>query len=170
MLCQLCNRRNASVFVKKIENGEKIEYNLCDECASELMNPPIEITDVEEDFFDNLADMLAGFSDVKREEREEAIKCLKCGMTFSEFQHGGRLGCEDCYEVFEQQLKPLLQRIQGAIQHAGKYPPEHEKKQEVEKLKEELKELIEKEEYERAAIIRDKIKELEQKKDGNESK
>ena len=167
MHCELCKKRDATIFVKKVENGKKIEYNLCEVCASDIMKPTIEIMDIDSDFFSNLADMLAGFSDMEKGELEAQIRCLKCGLTAGEFQEGGRLGCENCYEVFEEKLRPLLKRLQGAVQHAGKYPPKYEKKQEVEKLKEELKKLVENEEYESAAVIRDKIKELENKKDDN---
>jgi len=165
MICDNCNEREANVHIKKIENGQVTEYNLCQECAAQMGEMPVSFPDFQSSIFGNLSDMLAGFSDAARIEKVEAEKkCPGCGQTFSDFQNSGRLGCGECYDTFEKSLNLLLQRIQGATQHAGKSPLGIEEKAEIVKLKEELKKAVEAEEYERAAVIRDKIRELEKKK------
>lgn len=164
MLCDLCHKREVKIYVKKIEYGKKIEYNLCEVCASEIMGSAISIPDFQADFLHSISDMLAGFSDIDTDELEEGLKCQKCGLTVSDFQETGRLGCEECYETFSGKIEPLLQRLQGSIQHAGKVPPGLEQRHEIENLRKELQISIEKEEYERSAVIRDKIKEVEKNK------
>jgi protein arginine kinase activator len=78
----------------------------------------------------------------------------------------GRFGCAHCYETFKEQLPPVLRRLHsGNWSHSGKIPKRigggiHLKKQ-VENLKSELKELIQQEEFEKAAQIRDEIRTLE---------
>ena len=69
-----------------------------------------------------------------------------------------------------------MPRLQGSNRHIGrrlnginqnvkqKEKKEKKEKTELEKLQEELKKCVEKEEYEKAAVIRDKIKKLESDK------
>ena len=88
------------------------------------------------------------------------------------FSHNSFLICQDSFKlavdesetgglIFEDNLASLLRRLQGSAQHAGKGPVGTEKRIQFNKLKKELQKVIEKEEYERAAVIRDKIRELE---------
>jgi protein arginine kinase activator len=88
-------------------------------------------------------------------------------MSLEEFQKTGRLGCSTCYDTFGEVLKPLIKRLHGSLQHTGKVPVRFSKTvsitREIAKLKDLLNKAIEKEEYEKAAEIRDKIKDLEVK-------
>ncbi len=156
MLCDLCHKREAKIFIKKVEDGNMVEYKICEVCAGEAMGQIIDFSELQENIFHSLSDMLTAFSDIS-----EDLKCPKCGLTSSEFQEIGKLGCEKCYETFEEKLTPLLKRLQGSVQHAGKSLPGRKQLREIETLKDELKKSIEKEEYERAAVLRDRIKELE---------
>jgi protein arginine kinase activator len=65
----------------------------------------------------------------------------------------------------------MLRRIHGKTFHVGKVPKRSggqiRIKQEIDRLKRELQEAVNAEEYERAAVIRDKIKELEQNQIGS---
>lgn len=109
----------------------------------------------------------------------KTLRCKSCGYTFDDIASHGRLGCKDCYEVFEDRLDPLIRRIQGANRHVGrigkvvdrkieeKYHKQEEKQEikkevsELQKLQNKLKEAIQQEKYEEAATIRDEIKKLE---------
>jgi protein arginine kinase activator len=75
------------------------------------------------------------------------------------------MGCSNCYGAFREQIKPLLRRIHGSNVHIGKSPRMSqgvfEKRREVEKLKAELGRAIGCEDFEKAAEIRDRIKEIE---------
>ena len=86
-------------------------------------------------------------------------------MHYSTFRETGRLGCADCYEAFGAKLKPLLRRIHGSTRHVGKLPA-HDgavvtPQRQVQRLHDELQRAGEREEFERAAEIRDRIKTLE---------
>ena len=95
-------------------------------------------------------------------------------MSFDEFMEQGKFGCEECYDAFSPKIDSILKRIQGSNRYAGRklvgnkeskieFEEKPEKKEtEKEKLQRELKEAIEKENYEEAAKIRDKIKELKE--------
>ncbi|MEA3507200.1 MAG: UvrB/UvrC motif-containing protein [Elusimicrobiota bacterium] len=164
MLCEKCHKRPATVHIKKIVSGRQTEVNLCQQCASQAMSDSVNPFSFKSDFMHDFSDMLAGFSDSgKKEIPKDEKKCPKCGSTYKDFKETGRLGCEKCYDTFQDKLDTLLRRLQGSIQHAGKTPKGSEKAGQIEELKKELQYCISKEEYERAAVIRDKIKELKDK-------
>jgi protein arginine kinase activator len=91
--------------------------------------------------------------------------CPMCGITFSEFRKGGRLGCPYDYVVFEQDLEPLLANIHGAQKHVGKVPKNlggtPKRHFQLNRLRSALQRAIEAENYEDASSIRDKIKAVE---------
>jgi protein arginine kinase activator len=95
----------------------------------------------------------------------EKKTCPVCGITFSEFRKGGRLGCPYDYVVFEQDLEPLLINIHGAQKHVGKVPKNiggtPKRHFQLKRLRSSLQRAIEAENYEDASAIRDKIKAVE---------
>jgi len=160
MLCDSCGKRKATVHYTEIRNDEMTEMHLCEDCARKKE------VDFKPHF--SLADLLAGLGDfeatVPLEIRKE--KCPVCGMSLSDFKKQGRLGCGDCYTAFRDSLSPLLKRIHGRTTHSGKIVGVTGKKAArttLEKFKISLQDAINKEEFEEAARIRDKIKELEKK-------
>ena len=48
--------------------------------------------------------------------------CPVCQTTFLEFRNSGRLGCPYDYEVFRDELMPLLENIHDETRHSGKVP------------------------------------------------
>ncbi|MBN2407598.1 MAG: UvrB/UvrC motif-containing protein [Elusimicrobia bacterium] len=169
MLCDICKKRDATVFVKKIENDNIVEQNLCEVCAFKVSSPAVDLDSISKEFYGNLSDILVGYLDREKQAiLEEQMKCPVCGSSFRDFEETGRLGCSACYEAFFQKLEPLLKRLQGSVHHAGKSPLGKEKWEKIEKLKEELQSCIKNEEYEMAAVIRDKIRLLEKKGAGKE--
>ncbi len=96
--------------------------------------------------------------------RETALTCDACGLTYDEFLRTGKLGCTRCYQVFSEQLKPLLLRVHGRNQHAGRVPPGREKERELEQclsgLRAQMDKAVNDENFEQAAVLRDEIKAL----------
>jgi protein arginine kinase activator len=90
-------------------------------------------------------------------------------MAWSEFTQSGLLGCEHDYSAFDKDLTPLLQRAhEGATHHLGKVPTRRggtsvpvKRQLDVARLRKELNRAIEGEDYERAAKLRDQIREAE---------
>jgi protein arginine kinase activator len=91
--------------------------------------------------------------------------CPMCGITFSEFRKGGRLGCAYDYVVFEEDLEPLLINIHGAQKHVGKVPKNlggtPKRHFQLKRLRSALQRAVEAENYEEAGELRDKIKAVE---------
>jgi Uncharacterized protein with conserved CXXC pairs len=94
-----------------------------------------------------------------------SVRCPQCQMSWQEFRTTGRLGCVGCYQAFQRGLQAIIGQLQGNHAHIGKIPKREGKglalKREIDELKKELQGCIEKEEFEQAAQVRDRIRELE---------
>ena len=159
MFCERCGKNHATTHIKTVVNGVAHEYNLCSICAAK------------EGYASNsLAGMLASmFGDISVNEiSNRQTKCSVCGSTFSDIAKTGKVGCSECYTTFYNELLPYLKRVHGSIKHSGKLPlgeplSVKPKTETVESLRQELSRMVSEERYEQAAIIRDKIKEMEEK-------
>lgn len=171
MICQECNQRPATLHFTKIINAEKTEFHLCEICAHEkgemfLLNgaPGFSINN-----------LIAGLLNVEPKftpspqdafKPQEVLQCNGCSMTFQQFVKVGRFGCASCYETFKDQLIPLIKRVHsGNTDHRGKIPKRiggsiHLRKT-IEELKQKIKDLVNNEEFEKAAEVRDEIRTLE---------
>lgn len=168
MLCDICKKNQANVHITKIVNGVKQELNLCEKCAKEMGNFNIgsEMINFASPFtFQNILSGLMDYvSQPTTTEKKVEPACKNCGMTYSEFREKGYLGCSECYKNFSSTLMPVIKRVQGNVEHTGKIPNKLCKglivKRQLLKLKEELQKAVAAEEYEKAAEIRDKIKDI----------
>jgi len=152
-------------------NNKKVELYLCEQCARETGQMGIENNFSFNDLFPGLIGF-GGFPGYVQSVQSKPLFCKDCGMSFEEFQKTGKLGCPNCYDVFSDKLKPLIKRLHGGIKHIGKKPSVHfesvpleseKASSELDRLKDMLAKAIQNEEYEKAAELRDKIKELESK-------
>lgn len=156
--CDKCDKP-AKIHLTEIVDGQKIEKHLCEDCAVAegiTVKASVPISQFLEDFV--LQTSKGG--------EHAQLTCDVCGMTFGEFRQQGQLGCAHDYDVFEQALLPLLERShEGASHHVGKVPHRADKTQKKQnsmlRLRSQLKSAIAAEDYERAAALRDQIKELE---------
>ncbi|MFA5033816.1 MAG: UvrB/UvrC motif-containing protein [bacterium] len=160
MLCDLCHKEVAVIHWAVVINNTKTDLHLCETCAVKrgLISPEgIKLKE--------LLPLIPHTPEV------DNIKCTKCGLTIDDFRETSRLGCPNCYIDFAAILIPLLRHIHGSIEHIGKkmktsktsLPKKSDS--EIKMLhtifKEQLKESIAKENYEKAALIRDEIKKLD---------
>lgn len=167
MVCERCGQRPATVHVTRVVNGDKNEFHLCGECAAreqEELGVSLETAFPIHHLLGellNYQNWLTG----RRDATAEGARCGNCGLTYEEFKRTGLLGCGRCYEAFNAQLEPLLQRVHGAARHIGKAPHRQEGalsvQRQVEGLRRELEAAVAGEEYERAAELRDRIRALE---------
>ncbi|MFD1708432.1 UvrB/UvrC motif-containing protein [Siminovitchia sediminis] len=178
MICQECNERPASLHFTKVVNGEKTVVHLCERCAQEKGQMFL----FESGSGFSINDLLAGLLNPSMQNAaahsalsSQMNQCNTCGMTYQQFAKIGRFGCSDCYHTFKEQLSPILKRLHGGnTVHGGKVPARiggslHIKKQ-IQQLKGKLSSLIEYEEFEKAAEVRDQIRSLEKKLTEGEEK
>ncbi|MBU1083823.1 MAG: UvrB/UvrC motif-containing protein [Candidatus Omnitrophota bacterium] len=164
MKCNICGMNEASVHLTEVINEQVTKLHLCEQCAkdkSEEMQAHFGLTDLLSGLMDLGSPMAEGAL-----EEGLAVKCPVCSMTFYDFQKTGRFGCGGCYETFQKNLSELLRKIHGSDRHVGKRPFSSKSEKEghqvdIKRLREELNELVLKEEFEKAAVVRDRIKDLE---------
>jgi protein arginine kinase activator len=161
MKCQDCQEQQATVHLTQIINNEKISLSLCKDCAakrgfhSPLDNVPFPLADI-------LSGIIQQQFPQKSIEPMVDLKCSNCGLTFDNFTRQGRFGCGECYRAFRPQLEMIMRKIHGSSLHKGKLPISGGNQplpiKEEERLETELKKAIESEDFERAADLRDKLK------------
>ena len=154
-------------------DGEKRQVMLCGPCAQAKGNviepAPFQVASMAlpQSMDQMLAPVLEALKGgiIKPPAKEADKKCPKCGITLAEFRKRGRLGCPHDYEAFAEELGSLLVKIHGSKEHRGRGPARSKKKmtklQRIEALRRELDEAIRAEQYETAAGLRDRLKEME---------
>lgn len=172
MKCDSCGKENANVHMTSIVNGVKEEHHYCQQCANQkeqgtgfMFSSMFDDTFFNNQFFANVMYPQSTLGNSK------LSACPQCGMTISAFNHQGRLGCDKCYEAFQQHLVPLIKRIQGSTSYEGRLPQRGAEdlkvEQTIKQLRNDLIQAVKQEQFERAAQIRDEIKSLEQSKVSN---
>ncbi len=168
MKCQSCGKREATVKYMENINGKKQEMHFCIDCAKKLGF--VDFSSMFSPIFTNIPDFFEDLS------LKEELKCPVCGYTFDDYANSGMFGCPKCYDTFSDRLDEIFLKLHGKNRHVKLKEANTNKKEYVNKdkkqnkedkiqeLKEQLRILVEKEEYEKAAVIRDKIKNLEGKK------
>ncbi len=169
MTCSQCNKREATLFFDLTVNEQNFKVALCEACAKEkgpafsIGKPPFSITD--------LMAALGETAPGGRPRQARVFRCPNCGLRYAQFQQTGRLGCSVCYEAFRDPLRTLVASIHGCTRHSGKpyqspagesasraAPSTIANAKELEALKAGLHNAVKKEDYERAAELRDEIR------------
>lgn len=173
MKCQRCNQKEATTHIRQNINGHVTEMYLCPDCAQAL-----HASDMFEPFnFGSFFGNFLGASTAAFNALAGVDRCGYCNSSLNDIASSGKMGCAHCYDKFYAQLYPSLERMHGNVHHIGKHVRYTEEKEadepssqpqeaenarsEVERLKAELKEAIKTQNFEQAAVLRDKIKELE---------
>jgi len=155
MKCQKCPNA-ATLHITEIISEDQIEeLHLCEGCAHKYLYEP-------------QPKPTAKPSPVTSDEEDSTLQreCEVCGVKFVDFRNTGRLGCPHDYEVFRDELTPLLENIHGEARHVGKAPrrlPQSKQTQsELVQLRKQLLQAVNREAYEEAARLRDRIRRLEE--------
>ena len=177
MTCDICGKKKATVHLTEIVDEQMSEMHLCEECARQKSSQ------MEQQF--GLADLLAGLSDTSKtaasskDSDKSVLKCSRCDLPYEDFRKFGRLGCGECYTSFKEHLTGLLRKIHGSNKYLGKMPAQIKEgpaaplpegaiallpSDDQAGLKKQLQSAIAAEDFEKAAQIRDKIRNLDNKR------
>lgn len=169
MKCQICDEREAIVHVQQIMGEKVIDLHLCEVCAQKKgissHSDKIELS---------LTQLLTGLIDIRKSSgKEDKIEnCPKCGKTLETLRKEGKLGCVSCYSHFHKEIASFLDNYAGTARHKGSLPARlltyKALLMDKEILKKELSEAVKQEDYEQAAVIRDRIRTLEIYAEGND--
>jgi protein arginine kinase activator len=158
--CQKCHNQ-ATIHITEVLEDDKFEdLHFCEQCAGNYLYEP-----KSKSFNPKTGDV-----DLTEEGDETGLvpqrECSLCGIKFAEFRNSGRLGCPHDYQEFRAELVTLLENIHGETRHCGKTPrrlPLNKLTQsELIQLRNRLKQAVHREDYEEAARLRDRIKQLEE--------
>jgi protein arginine kinase activator len=161
MKCEICGLRDAMIHIRQIQKSSVHELHICEECAQEKGLIKEEESEL------SISNLLSGLIEGKEAagSEEAAESCPKCGTKAAEFRKRGKLGCPSCFDAFQRDVRSILSQMAGRTRHVGKLPRSEEPRGRAgpdrETLSDELREAIEREDYESAALLRDKIRELE---------
>lgn len=166
--CSEC-KKPISIRYTEVEKGKLVETSMCNDCPHFLKR-------------------LKGVALVSSEPGtgKTGLVCGDCGTSLEDLQVGHPLGCSHCYEVFGEAILieltsrnkiPLKINVvkKNATYHFGRIlgeTAEINPSLQLIALNEALNEMLKKEEYEQAAMIRDQINALSkaEKKSNNEKK
>ena len=156
--CQPDCENEATVHLTEMANDQMKKIDLCEKCAEEkgALDP--------KGFA--LADLLLGLgASSEMELVSEKLECPNCGFSHTDFKKSGRLGCSACYATFAEPLEGVLKQMHKGTQHVGKAPKALRAQLDLSKQRDTLTGLltkaIETEDYEKAAQLRDQLKDLE---------
>ncbi len=164
--CEVCKQRESVIHIQQVIGDERVDMYLCEVCAHEKgvsqRDDKIELT---------VSQLLAGLLEGKAEDDTERSvdECPSCGRNVSEVKADGRLGCPECYSSFATEIRAMQRNLSGSTQHKGKLPKRIKEYKELlidrQNLKSELDEAVRNEDYETAAALRDRIREIERRED-----
>lgn len=163
MHCDHCDKP-ALVHEVVLRNGKRREVHLCEDHAKEAgyvlpSTQPISAL---------LGQIVASAPALAKAARSAPQPvCVACGLAFHQFRQTGVLGCPACYEAFGAPLASLIEKAHaGAVHHVGKTPRRGGGAIDLlllrQRLERELAEAVAAEQYERAATLRDRMRELDQ--------
>jgi protein arginine kinase activator len=179
MLCDNCGKNEVEVLIRQLIDDEVKNLNLCRSCAEKMgfISPLIPSITISFSIGESAPKQrkIRKPTAKRREQPFETMCCPTCGLDFQSFRETGILGCPGCYESFRVPLGIFLHKTQGAeshwlasdafgeigvnsggMNHRMEIPVEKEETDgNITRLKLEMHEAISREDYERAAQLRD---------------
>ena len=157
--CQQCNKPK-KIYLTQILEGKIKQVDVCVSCP--LVNQ------LEQTGHYGALDNLSGGSEIVFEsskDKDSSLQCPCCQLTFEQYKKSGRLGCGTCYTTFRKLLRPLLKSIHRGLHHTGKTPAKGRRqanlKVKIRAIKKQIEDSLSAEDYERAAALRDQIRNIE---------
>lgn len=159
MLCQKCGKNQGEGTFRCFSESGWVTMWLCPDCAREEEAIPCK---------GNGAPSLADLLPPAPEAPSSPGRVCRCGAREEEIRRTGKPGCAHCYETFRDLFAPLISKTQGDQPHQGQVPRSQEGQQNILRLRRQLQQAVEQEEYEKAALLRDALHQMESTpKEGN---
>jgi len=156
MSCFFCD--NPEEFVH-VDSPEKKTIPLCRLCAAEkgiFHRDGIICIDIEE-LNRGLHPGITG---------KPKTVCPECGISRDEILQFGITGCPECYRFFREDILMMLadDRIEAKDRPPGLIIRKRRQIRQLKQFEKEMKDAVHREDYEKAAMLRDKITDLEKMK------
>lgn len=163
------------MFLTQIINGQASELALCEECAkAKGLFDPQSLTFAEkffpEEFRKRVDKLIRGLANAEQHTEsagespspvtDSLTRCPTCRFTLEDFRHTGRLGCPDCYRVFAGEIDGSASGAETQnLQEGDEAEPDSAALRRS--LEQRLQQAVALEDYEEAARLRDRIRELD---------
>ncbi|GAB4164267.1 MAG: hypothetical protein Kow00107_10750 [Planctomycetota bacterium] len=161
MKCNRCGKEHASVHIIELRGGEISDLHLCAGCAREAGY----ITGPEAFTYEEIINrMITDNAEVSPAALDpNPPRCSVCGNPFEKWSRGV-FGCENEFSEFRAEISKLMSDLTGVSKHRGrgKVPTSEQTRtqQMIAVLQRQLEQAVKAEDYEAAALLRDKIKGL----------
>lgn len=113
--------------------------------------------------FDHAVQDLYKMKDVMNSEprRTQNKTCAFCKTELADYEETYFVGCPACYNTFNDEIKQACKSVHGASKHTGKVPEKFKtlagKHAEIQLLESQKQRAVEKEDYELAGMLKNKI-------------
>ena len=115
MLCERCQKKEATIHLTEIIKDVKSEVHLCENCAREIgLNSKLS------NFSLSVPEMLSFLEINEVDDANDAVTCENCGLTYTEYRKKGKLSCPECYLYMKDSLEPVIMGYHGEKRHIGK--------------------------------------------------
>lgn len=166
MKCDGCKKNEATLVLHMIANGQVATRSLCMDCAKKAHEEMAQA-------FSTMGMTLSGMDELGAAAPREELHvprmiCAACRTAYENIDHDTVFGCPQCYQAFHERVVSYLSGLKGPEQR-----PETVQAISMEPvpmtendLKEQLSEALKAEDYEQAASLRDRLKELSRPQEG----
>ena len=172
MFCQECGKKPATLHFTKIVNGEKTEFHICESCAREkgefIPGTPNSFS---------IHHLLSGLLDFEptassgMAKPQEGFAAKTADLTYTQFGKLGRFGCSFVTPIFPIGSIRFSKECTAMLFMSGKCRSALADGSDInarwKSSSTSMKSLVEREEFEEAAKVRDQIRDLERKLAGD---
>lgn len=161
MSCSGCGGEDVVIHMSQIVGNQRSDVHLCMKCAVErgIINSQggIQVS---------LRHVVNGMLEQQFNKVDSSdVVCSNCGVTRDDVQKLEKLGCPECLELFSREIREYFENRGIEHIHQGTLPNELSLVKDAlfgkQYLKERIRKAVEAEEYEVAAMLRDRIKLME---------
>lgn len=156
MKCDICKTREAVMMIQQRHGKEKQELHLCAACARERG-----IESHSDHIESTIQRLMKDFTEVH--------PCSVCGTTLEDIRKQRRVGCPNCYKQFGNEIQLLLKRKAPQGEYTGSVPRRltfgRGLLEDRALLQSKLDAAVQNEDYEKAAVYRDRIRSLDEAAD-----
>lgn len=190
--CAKCGQPATHKFTR-IHNGQVFDLFLCQQHAAELSpyQKQSNLSEILEGLLKQ--EIQIKVTATVGEVPLSGLRCRNCGLPIEAYRRNFILGCSVCYDSFREILEQDLRKFHGSVRHLGRRPgggkmqfptdeaaaavtdhplatatagalaSQQKLREMLESLQRKLDRAIEAEDFEKAALYRDQIRELKQK-------
>ena len=166
MKCDGCQKKEAALVLHMITNGQVATRSLCLECAKKAHQEMAQAFSTMGMSMTGMEEMRGAVQESKRENlRLPKMICATCRTAYEDINDETVFGCPKCYQAFHTQVIDYLSSIRGPEKQLIELDAQEKdfsfvtRGNETE-LRERLNEAVRSENYEQAANLRDRLKEL----------